>query len=65
MKLEALIEGRLLRRYQRFLAGAWVEIKTVTLLEADGWGSFPDAVTRRGQKHLRELTLNRQLEVIL
>ncbi|NVK39614.1 MAG: DNA/RNA nuclease SfsA [Oceanospirillaceae bacterium] len=36
---------------------AWVEVKMVTLLEADGWGSFPDAVTSRGQKHLRELIL--------
>ena len=33
----------------------WVEIKNVTLLEEDGWGSFPDAVTARGAKHLREL----------
>jgi sugar fermentation stimulation protein A len=38
-------------------ADAWIEIKNVTLLEADGWGSFPDAVTLRGQKHLRELML--------
>ncbi|MBY4678293.1 DNA/RNA nuclease SfsA [Marinobacterium arenosum] len=34
---------------------AWVEIKNVTLLEEAGWGSFPDAVTARGAKHLREL----------
>lgn len=34
---------------------AWVEIKNVTLLEEDCWGSFPDAVTARGAKHLREL----------
>lgn len=33
----------------------WVEIKNVTLLEDDGWGSFPDAVTARGAKHLKEL----------
>lgn len=33
----------------------WVEIKNVTLLEDEGWGSFPDAVTTRGAKHLREL----------
>jgi len=38
----------------------YVEIKTVTLLETDdkfseGAGFFPDAVTTRGQKHLREL----------
>ena len=34
----------------------YVEVKSVTLLQ-DGQGFFPDAVTLRGQKHLRELTL--------
>lgn len=33
----------------------WVEIKNVTLLEGEGRGSFPDAVTARGAKHLLEL----------
>lgn len=33
----------------------WVEVKNVTLLEDDSWGSFPDSVTTRGAKHLREL----------
>ncbi|MGH1463198.1 MAG: DNA/RNA nuclease SfsA [Neptuniibacter sp.] len=33
----------------------WVEIKNVTLLEEGNWGSFPDAVTARGAKHLQEL----------
>lgn len=32
----------------------YVEIKNVTLVE-DGRARFPDAVTRRGQKHLNEL----------
>ncbi len=35
-------------------ADAWVEVKNVTLCEG-GIGYFPDAVTLRGQKHLREL----------
>ncbi len=33
---------------------AYVEVKSVTLLEGEQ-GYFPDAVTTRGQKHLREL----------
>ncbi|MBU2871398.1 DNA/RNA nuclease SfsA [Colwellia sp. E2M01] len=32
----------------------YIEVKSVTLLEAEH-GYFPDAVTARGQKHLREL----------
>lgn len=34
---------------------AYVEVKHVTLCLQDGVASFPDAVTKRGQKHLREL----------
>ncbi|WMS89166.1 DNA/RNA nuclease SfsA [Pleionea litopenaei] len=33
----------------------YIEVKSVTLLEQDGSGYFPDAVSQRGQKHLREL----------
>jgi sugar fermentation stimulation protein A len=33
----------------------YIEVKSVTLLEDDGWGYFPDAVSTRGQKHIREL----------
>lgn len=33
----------------------YVEVKHVTLSTEEGVGSFPDAVTKRGQKHLREL----------
>jgi sugar fermentation stimulation protein A len=34
---------------------AWVEVKNVTLCDEQGVGYFPDAVSVRGQKHLREL----------
>ena len=33
-----------------------VEVKSVTLALGAGMGAFPDAVSLRGQKHLRELT---------
>lgn len=38
----------------------YVEIKNVTLHQGEGLGQFPDAVTTRGQKHLRELALQTQ-----
>jgi sugar fermentation stimulation protein A len=34
----------------------YLEVKNVTLMEAEGEGYFPDAVSDRGSKHLRELT---------
>lgn len=37
------------------LPDAYVEVKSVTLLE-NGQGFFPDTTTLRGQKHLRELS---------
>lgn len=37
----------------------YIEVKSCTLLE-DGMGYFPDAVSTRGQKHLRELMSVRQ-----
>lgn len=33
----------------------YVEVKSVTLMESEGLGLFPDAVSERGSKHLREL----------
>ncbi len=33
----------------------YVEVKSVTLCRAGGQGAFPDAVSERGRKHLREL----------
>lgn len=33
----------------------FVEVKNVTLMDAKGQGLFPDAVSERGTKHLREL----------
>lgn len=33
----------------------YIEVKSVTLLEDESKGYFPDAVTTRGQKHIREL----------
>ncbi len=36
-------------------ADCYVEVKNLTLLSEAGLGLFPDAVTERGTKHLREL----------
>jgi len=36
-------------------APCYVEVKSVTLMEQPGQGLFPDAVSERGRKHLREL----------
>jgi sugar fermentation stimulation protein A len=37
------------------LPDAWVEVKSVTLSRQQGLAEFPDSVTARGAKHLREL----------
>lgn len=39
----------------RNLPACYVEVKSVTLGMGDGLGLFPDAVTSRGARHLREL----------
>jgi len=36
-------------------AKCFVEVKNVTLMDVSGQGLFPDAVSERGTKHLREL----------
>lgn len=41
-------------------ADCYIEVKSVTLLEQNGQGYFPDAPSLRGQKHLRELISMRQ-----
>lgn len=48
-------QSRLDARFETPDGPLWVECKNVTLVE-DGVAIFPDAVTTRGQKHLRELT---------
>jgi sugar fermentation stimulation protein A len=45
-RIDLLLEGK--------ASPCYVEVKNVTLAE-DGLGLFPDAVTARGTKHLREL----------
>jgi len=51
----------LLTNHHRDDRPCYVEVKNVTLLEADGRGYFPDAVSERGSKHLRALaTLTQQ-----
>lgn len=55
MKTEAKVGGsRLDACFEGPSGRLWVEAKNVTLVEEEV-GCFPDAVTERGQRHLREL----------
>lgn len=57
LKREARVEGARLDFRLSDDQGAltYVEVKQVTLREADGGGYFPDAVSERGRKHLEVL----------
>ena len=46
--------------HEEKLSNCYVEVKNVSLLDQEGVGLFPDAVTLRGQKHLEELILMRR-----
>ena len=48
-RIDLLLEGE-------GLPPCYVEVKNVTAAVADGIGYFPDAVSERGAKHLREMT---------
>ena len=47
----------LLTGHPQDVRACYLEVKNVTLMEAEGQGYFPDAVSERGSKHLRELML--------
>jgi len=48
-----VLHGR--SRFDFRAGGTLVEVKSVTLRRRGGWGLFPDAVTARGARHVREL----------
>jgi len=48
-----VLHGR--SRFDFRLAEVLIEVKSVTLRRSGGWGLFPDAVTARGARHVREL----------
>ncbi|MFV0277246.1 MAG: DNA/RNA nuclease SfsA [Parahaliea sp.] len=45
----------------------FVEVKCVTLCREGGWGAFPDAVSERGRRHIRELqgVIDRRTRAVL
>ena len=45
----------LLSQHTEDARSCYLEVKNVTLMESEGAGFFPDAVSARGSKHLREL----------
>lgn len=51
-RIDFLLPGE--NRPDRYMPDCYIEVKSVTLFDG-GSGYFPDAVTLRGQKHLREL----------
>jgi sugar fermentation stimulation protein A len=55
-RLDFVLSGHALRPDEH----CHVEVKSVTLALPDGSGAFPDAVTARGTRHLRELLALRE-----
>jgi sugar fermentation stimulation protein A len=51
----------LLQNHSQAAPDCYLEVKNLTLMEQSGQGFFPDAVSERGSKHLRELIQMRQL----
>lgn len=55
-RIDFLLSNReLLSDHLQDARPCYLEVKNVTLMEAEGEGFFPDAVSERGSKHLREL----------
>lgn len=55
-KIDVLLSGCVDEHNNEYnKADCFVEVKSVTLYKENIHGEFPDAVTTRGQKHLREL----------
>lgn len=54
-KEKSRIDIRLSQHSRRKESFCYVEVKNVTLAEGKGLGFFPDSISARGSKHLREL----------